>query len=80
MSVEVETKLRTLVAKQLIVDEDEVTLEADIEEDLGADSLDRVELVMVIEDGFDMEIADEDSEQWKTFGDVVWYVTARQQR
>ena len=73
----VEEKLRTLVAQLLIVDESEVTNNANLQEDLGADSLDQVELVMNIEETFDLEIPDDVSDHWKTFGDVLKYVTER---
>lgn len=77
MSVEVENKLRTIVSKLFLVDEAEVSLNDDLVEDLRADSLDIVELVMEIEDHFNMEIEEDDSDRWKTFGDVVRYVVAK---
>jgi acyl carrier protein len=60
-----------------MVDETEVTLGASLRDDLGADSLDCVELVMLVEEEFDIEIADEDAENWKTVQDVVSYVESR---
>ena len=74
----VEEKLRTLVAQLFTVDESEVTANANLQEDLGADSLDQVELVMNIEEEFDLEIPDDVSDEWKTFGDVLKYVTEGQ--
>jgi acyl carrier protein len=72
-----EEKLRTIVADQLMVDTSDVTENANLVEDLGADSLDLVELAMNVEESFDLEIADEDAEKWKTYGDVLAYVTNR---
>ena len=72
-----EEKLRTIVADQLMVDTSDVTENANLVEDLGADSLDKVELTILIEEGFDIEIADEDAEKWKTYGDVLAYVKTR---
>ena len=70
-------KIRGLVAEQLGVDIETLTPEANILEDLGADSLDVVELVMAIEEEFDIEIPDEDAEAMRTLGDVEKYVTGR---
>jgi acyl carrier protein len=67
-------KIRGLVAEQLGVDIESLTPEAHILEDLGADSLDVVELVMAIEEQFDIEIPDEDAESMRTLGDVEKYV------
>lgn len=69
-------KIRGLVAEQLGVDIETLTPEANILEDLGADSLDVVELVMAIEEEFDIEIPDEDAESMRTLGDVEKYVVA----
>ena len=71
---EIFDKLKELVVDQLGVDEDEVTTEATIQEDLGADSLDLVDLVMAVEEEFDVKIADEDLEGIKTVGDIVDYI------
>ncbi|MGL5416643.1 MAG: acyl carrier protein [Clostridium sp.] len=67
-------KIRDLIAEKLSVDADEITLESSFLDDLNADSLDIVELIMALEDELDMEIPDEDVEGFKTVGDVVNYV------
>ena len=77
MSDEMTGKVRDLVAEQLGVSPAEVTPEANILDDLGADSLDVVELVMAIEEAFDIEIPDEDAESMRTLGDVEKYVIER---
>lgn len=71
---EIFEKLKDLVVDQLGVDEDEVTLEANIQDDLGADSLDVVDLVMSVEEEFGVKIADEELEGIKTVGDIVDYI------
>jgi acyl carrier protein len=70
----VEDKVKNIIVEQLNVDGDAVKPEATFIEDLGADSLDIVELVMTMEEEFDLEIPDEDAEKIKTVGDVVAYV------
>jgi acyl carrier protein len=70
-------RVRSLVSDQLGVDPKEMTREASILDDLGADSLDVVELVMAIEEAFDIEISDEDAESMRTVGDVETYVSSR---
>lgn len=67
-------KLKDLVADQLGVDAAEVTAEANIQDDLGADSLDVVDLITTIEDEFDLSIPDEAVEEIKTVGDIVSYI------
>ncbi|WP_026893882.1 acyl carrier protein [Clostridiisalibacter paucivorans] len=67
-------KLKVIVADQLEVEESEITMEASFQEDLDADSLDVVELIMAIEDEFDLEIPDEDAEKIKTVKDAVNYI------
>jgi acyl carrier protein len=69
-------KVKEKIAEQLGVDEDEITLESKIIDDLGADSLDVVELVMALEEEFDIEIPDSDTEGLNTVGDVVEYIKA----
>jgi acyl carrier protein len=69
-----EVRVRAIVAHQLGVDKGEVTADANILDDLGADSLDVVELVMALEDEFDIEVPDEDVEGMLTVGDVERYV------
>lgn len=71
-------KVKEIVADQLGVDADEVTVESSFTEDLGADSLDVVELIMALEEEFDMEIPDEDAEKISTVGDVVEYIKNNQ--
>ena len=68
----------SIVADQLDVEEEKVTAEASITEDLGADSLDVVDLVMSIEEEFDIEIPDEAVENIKTVGDIVSYIESNQ--
>jgi len=63
-------KVKDIVVEQLDVEADKVTLEASFKDDLEADSLDVVELVMELEDAFDMEISDEDAEKINTVGDA----------
>ncbi len=67
-------KVKSIIVDQLDVDEDKVTMNANIQDDLGADSLDIVDLVMSFDDEFDMEIPDDQVENIKTVGDVVKYV------
>lgn len=67
-------KVQEKVAEQLGVDADEVTLESSFIDDLGADSLDIVELLMALEEEFDIEIPDEEAEKLATVSDVVDYI------
>ena len=67
-------KVKSILVDQLDVDEDKVTLNSNIQDDLGADSLDIVDLVMSFEDEFDLEIPDDQVENIKTVGDVVKYI------
>ena len=67
-------KVKSIIAEQLDIDEDSITLESAIIDDLGADSLDIVDLVMSFEDEFDTEISDEAIEEMKTVGDIVHYI------
>ena len=69
-------KIKELLAQQLDIDEDSITTETKISEDLGADSLDVVELLMAIEEEFGVQIPDEEIENFKTVGDVVEYIQA----
>jgi acyl carrier protein len=70
----VEEKVKQIIVEQLQVDEAEVTPGASFQEDLGADSLDVVELVMQFEEAFDLEIPDEDAEKIKTVKDAIDYI------
>lgn len=74
MSEDVFAKIKQIVIERLGVEEDEVTIAASFKDDLGADSLDIVELVMELEDEFDLEISDEDAEKITTVGEVVEYI------
>lgn len=67
-------RVTKIIVDRLGVDEEKVTLEASFKDDLGADSLDIVELVMELEDEFDMEISDDDAEEISTVGDAVDYI------
>lgn len=67
-------RVKNVIVYQLSVDADEVTLEASFVDDLGADSLDVVELIMGLETEFDIEIPDEDAEKISTVGDAVEYI------
>ena len=67
-------KVREIIADKLSINEDEITMDSSFLEDLNADSLDIVELIMALEDELDMEIPDEDAESCVTVGDVVKYV------
>jgi acyl carrier protein len=71
--VDVFGKVRALISEQLDIDEEQITLETTFE-DIDADSLDVVELVMALEEEFDLEIADEEVENIQTVGDVVGYI------
>ncbi|MCI7805509.1 MAG: acyl carrier protein [Oscillospiraceae bacterium] len=71
-------KVKELIVDQLDVEEDAVKMESVIIDDLGADSLDVVDLVMSIEEEFDMEIPDEAVEKIKTVGDIVSYIESNQ--
>lgn len=71
-------KVRDIVVEQLGVEENDVAMESSFIDDLGADSLDIVELIMALEEEFDMEIPDEEAEKITTVGDVVEYIKAHQ--
>lgn len=71
-------RVKEIIVEQLDVEEDKVTMEASFREDLEADSLDVVELVMELEDEFDLEIADEEAEKINTVGDAVRFIEANQ--
>lgn len=68
-------EIRDIIAEQLSIDAlDELTLETSLKDDLNADSLDAVEVIMALEEKYDIEIADEDAENFKTIADIVNYI------
>lgn len=67
-------KVREIIAEKLSINEDEITMDSSFLDDLNADSLDLVELMMALEDELDTEIPDEEAEGFKTVGDVVKYL------
>jgi acyl carrier protein len=71
-------KVKDIIVEQLGVDESEVKMEASFIDDLGADSLDIVELIMALEEEFDLEIPDKEAEKIATVGDAVEYIKAHQ--
>lgn len=71
-------KVKSIIVEQLGVEEDEVVNEASFVDNLGADSLDIVELVMALEEEFELEIPDEDAEQIRTVGEAISYIQNRQ--
>jgi len=71
---DVSAKVRTIICDQLMVDQDEITDESSFVEDLGADSLDTVELIMEFEDEFGIEISDEQAEKISTVGEAIAYL------
>ena len=70
-------KIKEIIAEQLGVEEDVITMDTNLMKDLEADSLDAVEIIMAIEDEFDIEVPDEDAEKFQTVADIVSYVEAR---
>jgi acyl carrier protein len=77
MSENIEETVKRIIIEQLGVDEDKVVPEASFIDDLGADSLDTVELVMALEEEFDQEIPDEDAEKIRTVQDAINYIQER---
>ena len=75
MSENIEQKVKEIIVDQLSVNEEQVTIEARFIDDLGADSLDTVELVMAFEEEFGIEVPDEEAEKLQTVGDVVKYIS-----
>lgn len=71
------SKVKPILAKQLEVDESKITPSSGIVEDLGADSLDSVEMVMALEDEFGIEIPDEDAEKMNTIDDILTYLSEK---
>ena len=70
-------KVKEIIAQQLGMEESEIPTDAKFIEDLGADSLDIVELIMTMEDEFGLEISDEDAEKIKTVKDVITYINGK---
>ncbi len=71
-------KVKSILAEQFDVEEDKITADTDLQEDLGADSLDVVDLLMSIEDEFEVEVPDEEIENIKTVGSLVDYIEKNQ--
>lgn len=69
-------KVKAILAEQFDVEEDKITADTDLQEDLGTDSLDVVDLLMSIEDEFEVEVPDEEIENIKTVGSLVSYIEA----
>ncbi len=78
MSDNIESQVKEIIVDQLGVEAEKVTADAKFIEDLGADSLDTVELVMAFEEKFSVEVPDEDAEKLKSVKDVVEYINAHQ--
>jgi acyl carrier protein len=76
---DIEAKVKEIIINELGVDAEKVTAEASFVEDLGADSLDTVELVMAFEEEFGMEIPDEEAEKLRTVGDAISYIQSNAQ-
>jgi acyl carrier protein len=76
---EILAKVKSVVSEKLNVGEDQVTTEAKFVEDLGADSLDQVELIMALEDEFDLKIPEEEAEQLSTIGAAVDFILTKTQ-
>ena len=74
---EILAKVKTVVAEKLNVGEDQVTSDAKFVEDLGADSLDQVELIMALEDDFNLKIPEDEAEQLTTVGSAVEYILSK---
>lgn len=77
---EIESRVKKIVVEQLGVKEEEVSVDASFVDDLGADSLDTVELVMALEEEFETEIPDEDAEKIITIKDAVSYIVSRMEK
>ena len=69
--------MQTLIAEQFALDEEEITMESSFVDDLGADSLDLVEVVMALEEEFEAPVPDEEAEKIKTVGDAVRFIDAK---
>ena len=71
---DISSKVKAIIVEKLVIDESEVTDSASFQQDLGADSLDTVELIMEFEKEFNIQISDEDAEKIQTVSDVVTYI------
>ena len=69
-------RIKQMIVEELSVEADKINLESRLSEDLGADSIDAVELIMNIEDEFEIQVSDEDAQNLKTVGDLVKYIEA----
>ncbi|MBE0701130.1 MAG: acyl carrier protein [Acholeplasmataceae bacterium] len=69
-------RIRAMIVEELNVPEEKIKLESRLAEDLGADSIDAVELIMNIEEAFDVQVSDEEAQNIKTVGDLVRYIEA----
>ncbi|MBN1574900.1 MAG: acyl carrier protein [Chitinispirillaceae bacterium] len=74
---ELESKVKKIIAEKLAVSEEKINPQASFVDDLGADSLDQVELIMAFEDAFDVEIPDEDAEKLKSVKDAIEYLQGK---
>ncbi len=77
MAADIESQVKSIIVEKLGVDESDITREASFTNDLGADSLDTVELIMEFEKEFDITIPDEDAEKISTVGDAIDYLTQK---
>lgn len=71
-------KVKEIIAEELGIEEEEINMDSDLSEDLGADSLDAIELIMAIEEEFDIEIADSEATKIKSVSDIVNYLEEAQ--
>ena len=76
---EIEKRVKSIVSEQLGIKQEDIKSDSKFVDDLGADSLDTVELVMALEDAFECEIPDEEAEKLTTVGDVIQYIEAAQE-
>ena len=74
---EISSKVKAIIVDKLVIDESEVTEKSNFMTDLGADSLDTVELIMVFEKEFDLQIPDDEAEKITTVGEAIEYITSR---
>jgi len=77
--MDIEAKVREIIVDELDVDASEVTIEANFIEDLGADSLDTVELIMKFEEEYDLDIPDDEAEKLRTVGEAIKYIKSKKQ-